>query len=74
VDRVVIGVDPHKKSVTSEARDTREVLHATGSFPTDAAGYRQLIGYAAQWPDRIWAVEGANGIRASAGAAAAGRR
>jgi transposase len=62
VDRVVIGVDPHKKSVTFEARDSREVLRATGSFPTDTSGYRQLMRYAAQWPDRIWAVEGANGI------------
>ena len=62
MDRVVIGVDPHKKSVTFEARDAREILHATGSFPTDAAGYRLLIRYARQWPERIWAVEGANGI------------
>jgi transposase len=62
VDRVVIGVDPHKKSVTFEARDSREILHATGSFPTDTGGYRLLMRYAAQWPDRVWAVEGANGI------------
>jgi transposase len=62
VDRVVIGVDPHKKSVTFEARDAREVLRATGSFPTDGSGYRLLIRYAGQWPERIWAVEGANGI------------
>ena len=26
MDRVIIGVDPHKRSVTFEARDTREVL------------------------------------------------
>jgi hypothetical protein len=62
VDRVVIGVDPHKKSVTFEARDSREILCATGSFPTDSSGYRLLLRYAAQWPDRVWAVEGANGI------------
>jgi transposase len=62
VDRVVIGVDPHKKSVTFEARDSREILRATGTFPTDTSGYRLLLRYAAQWPDRIWAVEGANGI------------
>ena len=31
---MVIGVDPHKRSVTIEARDAREVLRATGSFPT----------------------------------------
>jgi transposase len=62
VDRVVIGVDPHKKSVTFEARDSREILRATGTFPTDAGGCRLLIRYARQWPDRVWAVEGANGI------------
>ena len=33
-DVVVIGVDPHKASVTLEARDTREILRATGTFPT----------------------------------------
>jgi transposase len=62
VDRVVIGVDPHKKSVTFEARDSREILRATGTFPTDAGACRLLVQYARQWPDRIWAVEGANGI------------
>ncbi len=30
MDRVVIGVDPHKRSATIEARDTREILRATG--------------------------------------------
>ena len=62
MDRVIIGVDPHKKSVTFEARDGREVLRATGCFPTDAGGCRLLVKYARQWPDRVWAVEGANGI------------
>jgi hypothetical protein len=38
MDRVVIGMDPHKRSVTIEARDTREVLRASGrSAPTPAA-------------------------------------
>ena len=36
-DVVVIGVDPHKRSVTIEARDAQEVLRATGSFPTTTA-------------------------------------
>src|SRR5260370_13976024 len=62
MDRVIIGVDPHKKTVTFEARDGREILRATGCFPTDAGGYRLLVKYARQWPDRLWAVEGANGI------------
>jgi transposase len=37
-------------------------LRATGRFGSDARGYRLLVQYARQWPDRIWAVEGANGI------------
>jgi transposase len=62
MDRVIIGVDPHKLSVTFEARDSREILRATGRFGTDARGYRLLVKYARQWPERVWAVEGANGI------------
>ena len=62
MDRVIIGVDPHKLSVTFEARDSREILRATGRFGTDARGYRLLVKYARQWPGRVWAVEGANGI------------
>ena len=62
MDRVIIGAGPHKQSVTIEARDTREILRATGRFGTDARSYRQLLAYARQWPERVWAVEGANGI------------
>jgi transposase len=36
MDRVVIGVDPHKLSVTIEARDSREILRAAGQFGTDS--------------------------------------
>ena len=61
-ERVIIGVDPHKLSVTFEARDSREILRATGRFGTDVRGYRLLLAYARQWPERVWAVEGANGI------------
>jgi Transposase len=38
------------------------VLRATGRFPMDKAGYRQLLGYVRQWPRRTWAVEGAQGV------------
>lgn len=62
MDRVIIGVDPHKQSVTIEARDDREILRATGQFRTDGRSYQQLLKLARQWPERIWAVEGANGI------------
>jgi hypothetical protein len=62
MDLVVIGVDPHKRSVTIEARDAREVLRATGSFPTTTAGYRAMLTLARQWRKRLWAVERAGGV------------
>ena len=62
MEQVIIGVDPHKLSVTIEARDSREVLRATGRFGTSTAGYRELLTLARQWPARVWAVEGASGI------------
>ena len=37
-------------------------MRAAGRFGTDARGYRLLVKYARQWPERVWAVEGANGI------------
>ena len=61
-DVVVIGVDPHKASVTIEARDTREILRATGTFPTTRAGHAAMVKVARQWPRRVWAVEGARGV------------
>jgi transposase len=62
VDKVIIGAGPHKLPVTSGARDSREILRATGRFGTDTRGYRLLLAYARQWPQRVWALEGANGI------------
>ena len=61
-DVVVIGVDPHKASVTLEARDTGEILRAGATFPTTTAGYRAMLSVARQWPRRVWAVEGARGV------------
>jgi transposase len=58
---VIIGVDPHKMSVTIEVVDTNEQLLGTGRFATDRAGYAALQRYVKQWSQRTWAVEGANG-------------
>ncbi|WP_101525802.1 IS110 family transposase [Nocardioides houyundeii] len=58
---VIIGVDPHKMSVTIEVVDTHEQLLGTGRFATDRAGHAALQRYVKQWPQRTWAVEGANG-------------
>jgi hypothetical protein len=61
--RVVVGVDPHKKSVTIEAVDEYGHVLSTGRFGTDTAGYRSMTRYVRdQWPHHLWAVEGAHGV------------
>jgi len=58
---VIIGVDPHKLSATIEVVDTHEKMLGSGRFTTDQAGYTAMRAYAKTWPERVWAVEGANG-------------
>jgi transposase len=58
---VIIGVDPHKMSVTIEVVDTHERLLGRRRFDTTNAGYAAMRRYVKQWPTRLWAVEGANG-------------
>ena len=62
MEQVVIGVDPHKLSATIEVVDHDERLLGSGRFSTDQAGYKAMRTYARAWPDRVWAVEGANGV------------
>ncbi len=59
---VVIGMDPHKRSVTIEAMGADETVVGGGRFATDADGYRAMLDYVASWPNRVWAIEGCNGI------------
>jgi len=62
VAHVVIGMDPHKSSATIEIINEKEkILHA-GRYSTDAAGYRSMLAAGRKHRDRIWAVEGCNGI------------
>ena len=61
MQHVIIGVDPHKLSATIEVVDEHEKLLGSGRFTTDQAGYTAMRRYAKTWPDRVWAVEGANG-------------
>ena len=58
---VIIGVDPHKLSATIEVVDHHGHLLGSGRFTTDKAGYTAMRNYVKTWPDRTWAVEGANG-------------
>jgi transposase len=63
MSRVILGVDPHKKSVTIEAVDEQGTVLVTGRFATDRTGYRLMLTYVRhQWPHRRWAVEGAQGV------------
>ncbi|MGC5022430.1 IS110 family transposase [Micromonospora sp. DT47] len=60
--RVIIGMDPHKRSATIEIINDREKVLAQGRFTTDRDGYRTMLKLGRQHKDRIWAVEGCNGI------------
>ena len=60
--RVVIGMDPHKRSVTIEVMEADEHIVGHGRFTTDETGFDQLVSFAAQWPHRVWAIEGCEGI------------
>jgi transposase len=60
-EHVIIGVDPHKLSATIDVVDDHEKLLGSGRFTTDQAGYAAMRTYAKTWPERVWAVEGANG-------------
>jgi transposase len=60
--KVVIGMDPHKRSATIEIMASDETVLGGGRYLTDVAGYRAMLAAAKQWPDRRWAVEGCQGI------------
>lgn len=62
MEHVVIGMDPHKRSVTIEVMTGTEQVLAKHRFATTAEGFKELVRYAKQWPDRLWAVEGCSGI------------
>ncbi len=59
---VIIGMDPHKRSATIEVIDERARVLAAGRYGTDTAGYAEMLAAARKFADRIWAVEGCNGI------------
>jgi transposase len=62
VTRVIIGVDPHKRSATIEVIDGREKVLAEGRYGTDSDGYRAMLAAGRRYPRRMWAVEGCTGI------------
>ena len=62
VPRVVIGMDPHKRSVTIEVMLADESVVGGGRFDTTVEGYQALLEFVAAWPQRVWAIEGCEGI------------
>jgi transposase len=61
-ERVVVGMDPHKRSVTIEVMAASEKVLGGGRFGTDITGYRSMLDYLKRWPSRVWAIEGCSGI------------
>ena len=59
---VMIGIDPHKSSHTAVAIGVGE--EPLGELRVDACPSQaeQLLAWAAGWPERAWAVEGAAGL------------
>lgn len=51
--RVVIGMDPHKRSATIEVMTAEETVVGSGRFATDRDGYAAMVRYAQQWPQRV---------------------
>jgi hypothetical protein len=60
--RVVIGVDPHKRSATIEIMNHREKAVGWRRFGTDRDGYQAMLAAGRRHKDRVWAVEGCSGI------------
>ena len=59
---VIIGIDPHKGSHTAVAIDAAEAQLGSLRVRASAAQAGKLLEWAAPWPERTWAVEGAGGL------------
>jgi transposase len=55
-------MDPHKRSATIEIINSREKVLGGGRFGTDRDGYASMLAAGRAHPDRVWAIEGCNGI------------
>jgi transposase len=59
---VVIGMDPHKRSVTIQVMAADEAVLDNGRFGTDPAGFAAMLDFARRFSERVWAIEGCAGI------------
>jgi transposase len=60
--KVLIGVDPHKATNAVAVLDEHGELLERAEFSADRKGLRVLEHWARRFPERRWAVEGANGL------------
>src|ERR1039457_6739561 len=58
----MIGVDPHKGSHTAVAISSAEEPIGELRVRSSASQAERLVAWAAAWPERTWAVEGAGGL------------
>jgi len=58
----MIGIDPHKASHTAVAIGAAEEPMGRLRVRASSAQAVRLVAWAADWPDRTWAVEGAGGL------------
>src|SRR6185437_4373041 len=59
---VMIGIDPHKASHTAVVISGAEEPLGELRVRASAAQAGRLLAWAAAWPERTWAVEGAGGL------------
>jgi transposase len=59
---ITIGIDPHKRSLTAAALDSHSRRLGQLRLAATSRAGTQLPAWAAAWPERRWAVEGANGL------------
>jgi transposase len=59
---VMIGVDPHKASHTAVAISAAEEPLGQLQVRASAGQAQRLLAWAAAWPERAWAIEGADGV------------
>ncbi len=59
---MIIGLDPHKSSNTIAVIDRNEELKTRRRFDNTDVGLVDMLAAVAEFGDRVWAVEGANGI------------
>ncbi|MFE7803065.1 IS110 family transposase [Nocardia sp. NPDC057440] len=55
-------MDPHKRSATIEIIDDIGKVLALGRYGTDKTGYADMLRAGRRFTDRVWAIEGCNGI------------